>query len=93
MKRIKKNDSQNRKESTQAASNAFSDKFEMPVQNLINENALFENIQDEVFDSIVRQTKVLEQNYAEKLSNMNKINYELRRSCMQEISILRETYF
>jgi hypothetical protein len=36
-----------------AANNAFSD-FKFPVQNLINENHLFENIQDEVFDAIVR---------------------------------------
>ena len=54
MKRIKKNISLNHKESTLAASNAFSDRFNLPAQNLINENELFENIQDEVFDSIVR---------------------------------------
>jgi hypothetical protein len=37
-----------------ASSNAFDDKFRMPISNLINENDLFENIQEEVFDAIVR---------------------------------------
>lgn len=92
MKRVKKNLALMRKENT-CDKQPVNEKFEVPVKSLLSENELFEQIQEELFDSIVKQTNLVEQNYAEKFDRMNKINIELRKSCMQELQVLRETYF
>ena len=42
---------------------------------------------------MVKQKTTLEKAYTKKFDKINAINFELRKSCLMEIHMLRETYF
>ena len=44
-------------------------------------------------DAMVKQKTTLEKAYTKKFDKINAINFELRKSCLMEIHMLRETYF
>lgn len=44
-------------------------------------------------DAMLRQKRGIERAYSQKFDKLNTINFELRKSCLLEIHMLRETYF
>ena len=54
MKRVKIGIKRNRRESTMKGSLAKNDGFSFPMQDLITENELFDGIQEQMFDALVK---------------------------------------
>ena len=93
IKRVKQSIKTQKKESTMQGSQASDENYKFGLQSLVSENQLFDGIQEQLLDAIMRQKASLEKSYLQKFNKINAINFELRKSCLMEIQMLRETYF
>ena len=93
IKRVKQSIKTQKKESTLQGSQAKDENYKIGLQSLVSENQLFDGIQEQLLDAMMRQKASLERSYSQKFEKINAINFELRKSCLMEIHLLRETYF
>lgn len=93
IKRVKQSIKTQKKESTLVGSKASDENYKFGLHSLVSENQLFDGIQEQLLDAMMRQKASLERSYSQKFDKINAINFELRKSCLMEIHLLRETYF
>lgn len=75
------------------AANERGSSMEVAPQQLIQDEELFKNIREEVLDVLDDQRMQMKRQYDAKVATIQNMNYELRKSFLKELHLLRESYY